>query len=49
MQIDDYYYYKYKEKDGSITYKKATDKQLEKNKYALADYFKEMYEKSTKR
>ena len=49
MQIDDYYYYKYKEKDGSITYKKATDKQLENNKYALADYFKEMYEKSTKR
>jgi hypothetical protein len=49
MQIDDSYYYKYQEKDGSITYKKATDKQVEKNKYALADYFKERYKKSTER
>lgn len=45
MKIENNYYYKIVE-DGKIKYQKATAKQIEKNKYALSDYFQEMYEKS---
>lgn len=46
MQIGDNYYYKKQDENGEITYQKATAKQVERNKYALADYFRKMYYKS---